>query len=72
MPGAPVLQVTEIELARDYVRLIISLAVLATFAVALRLVARWRSSASFSVDDALIIVAWLMMLGSVINCAFSG
>ncbi|MCJ1246815.1 hypothetical protein MMC30_004024 [Trapelia coarctata] len=61
---------TEIDLARDYIRVILALGVLSTVAVFLRLVARWRSTASFSADDALIVVAWLMMLGSVINTSY--
>jgi len=63
---------TETDLARGYIRVILALCVLSTVVVYLRLVARRRSTATFSADDVLVLVAWFMMLGSVINTSYSG
>ncbi|MCJ1401815.1 hypothetical protein MMC11_005032 [Xylographa trunciseda] len=56
-----------IALADSYHRVIVALAVLSTVAVLLRMIARWRSKVPFAIDDILIGVAWLFMVGSVIN-----
>ena len=60
-----------IALARLYYRVLVALAVLSTVAVLLRMVARWRSKVLLAVDDILIGVSWLLMLGSVINSSYS-
>ncbi len=62
----------DLDYAKQYYQAILALAVVSTVTVFLRLLARWRSTASFSADDVFIVLAWLMMLGSVINSAFSG
>ena len=58
-------------LATRYYEVSIALATLASLTVILRVVARWQSRVSFAADDILIIVAWVVLIGSVVTSALS-
>ena len=59
------------DLAKEHFRVFVALAVIATAGVVLRFVGRRMGKIQFGADDALILVAFIFMVGLVINAGFS-
>jgi hypothetical protein len=59
------------EYALRTLRIIVALTAVATAAVGLRFLSRWLSRAPLAADDGLIVLAWLFMLGLVVDCGYS-